>query len=153
MTMPGSKTARVASALFAGLALCGMIALAVAALSRMDNQGALHRWRPPADPRPRVIEGRFETNTSGYAYSYGYQFKATDGKTLSLGCIIHKGGKSYGTPHGCLDVIPEELRGKPVRVGYLDPVLDNGRTSGDHLILKVWRGERLLLNRPVDNIW
>jgi hypothetical protein len=34
-----------------------------------------------------------------------------------------------------------------VRVGYFDPVFKTGKAMGDHLILKVWRGERLLLTR------
>jgi hypothetical protein len=153
MTTPRSRTGRVIEILGAGLLLCFVVALAAMTLQRMDDQGARHRWRPPADPRPRIVEGRFATDTSGHAYRFGYNFEATDGQALSLGCVIHRGGRSYGTPHDCLNAIPEELRGQTVRVAYLDPVLDSGRPSGDHLILKVWRGDRLLLTRPLDNVW
>ena len=153
MTTPAFKAGRVASSLFAGLMLCGVIALVASNLSRMTDQGARQRWRPPADPRMETIEGRFEAETTGHAYRFGYPFKAADGQTLSLSCAIYKGGKSYGASEDCLNAIPEELRGQTVRVAYLDPVLDTGRASGDHLVLKVWRGDRLLLTRPIDNTW
>jgi hypothetical protein len=153
MTTPRSKTGRVVEILGVGLILCFVVVFAATTLQRMNDRGARQRWRPPADPRPTIVEGRFATDTFGHAYRFGYNFEAADGQALSLGCVIHKGGRSYGTPHDCLDIIPEELRGQTVRVAYLDPVLDNGRPSGDHLILKVWRGDRLLLTRPVDNTW
>jgi hypothetical protein len=153
VTPSRSSVGRVSSWVFAGLMLCVVIALAASNVSRMTEQGSRQRWRPPVDPRVRIVEGRFEVDTAGRAYPFGYRFRSSDGGQLSLTCVIYKGGKSYGAAEDCLDSIPEELRGQTVRVGYLDPVLDNGRASGDHLILKVWRGERLLLARPVDNTW
>ena len=153
MTAPASRTGRVVSGLFAGFMLCGLIALAASNLSRMNDQGARQRWRPPADPRMLIVEGRFEVDTSGHAYPFGYRFRSSNGQTLSLTCAIYKGGKSYGASDDCLNAVPEVLRGQTIQVGYLDPMLDTGRASGDHLILKVWRGERLLLARPVDNTW
>lgn len=153
MTTSPSKAGRAASAVFAGLMLCVLGALVFNQFQRMNHIGALQRWRPPADVQPRIVEGRFETETSGYSYRYGYKFTTTDGQALPMSCFIGTGARVYGTPHHCLDLIPEELRGQTVRVGYIEPVLEDGKDSGYHLILKVWRGDRLLLTRPINNVW
>ena len=153
MTTSRSMGKKVATAIFVGLMWCMVIGIAAMQVSLMAGQAARQRWRPPAEIQLRVAEGRFESQTSGIAYRYDYVFTTTTGQRLPLGCAISLGRREYGTPNRCLNAVPEELRGQTVRVGYFDPVLSTGKVSGDHLILKVWRGDRLLLTRPVDNTW
>jgi hypothetical protein len=139
--------------LLVGFLTCALVGIAVWQVSLWIAQDARRHWRPPAEIQLRLVEGRFEVQTSGVAYRRAYAFSTTTGQTLHLGCAISPGRRHRGTPNRCLNLIPEDLRGQTVRVGYFDPVLSTGKPSGDHLILKVWRGDRLLLTRPVDDTW
>jgi hypothetical protein len=127
---------------------CGGIAAGVMKVALLNQTGERLNWRPPAQVELRTVEGRFEQDTLTTAYRSGYRFTTTDGRLMYMRCR-HDTGSKYAPAvyNGCLGYIPEDLRGQVVRVGYFDPVFKNGEVMGDHLILKVWRGERLLLIR------
>ena len=154
MSTPRTKGAKLGNAILVALVCCMVAGIIALQISGMAEQDARQRWRPPAEIQMRIVDGRFEEETSGFSYRGGYAFTTTSGRKLYLGCTIMRGkGGRLTPPHDCLNFVAEDLRGQTVRVGYLDPVLSTGKASGDHLILKVWRGDRLLLTRPIDNIW
>ena len=152
MTRPPVDRGAIAASIACGLLCCGGIAAAGMKIALLHEQGERMNWRPPAEVELRVIEGRFEQDTLTTAYRDGYRFMTSDGRPMRLGCK-HDRGRRHADYEGCLGYIPEDLRGQTVRVGYFDPVFKNGEAMGDHLVLKVWRGERLLLTRPLQNTW
>jgi hypothetical protein len=154
MSTPQSKGTKFGNAVLVALVWCIVAGIIALQISGMAERDARQQWRPPVEIQMRIVEGRFESETSGFSYRGGYAFTTTSGEKLYLGCTIMRGkGGRLTPPHDCLNFVPEELRGQAVRVGYLDPALSTGKASGDHLILKVWRDDRLLLTRPIDNTW
>ncbi len=153
MTKPPLSAGTIATNIACVLLGCGGIAALGMKIMLANEMSERLSWRPSAQVELRTVEGRFEQDTLTTAYRNGYRFTTTDGRLMFLGCK-HDTGSKYATRYdGCLGYIPEDIRGQTVRVGYFDPVFKNGKTMGDHLILKVWRGERLLLVRPVQNTW
>ena len=152
MTKPPISAGTIATNIACVLLGCGGIAALGMKIMLANEMSERLNWRPPAHVELRTIEGHFEQDTLTIAYRDGYRFRTTDGRLMRLGCKHDNGNKYAPVAYdGCLGYTPEDIRGQTVRVGYFDPVFKNGKTMGDHLILKVWRDERLLLIRPLRN--